>query len=49
VETICRKLGFDFHQVVTNRSLDIALYDFLRSRSRRGKRMNRRTQPVSRP
>jgi len=49
VETICRKYGFDFHQVVTNRSLDIALFDFLRSRSRRGKRINRRTQPVSRP
>jgi uncharacterized protein (DUF58 family) len=44
VETICRKLGFTFHQVVTNQSLDIALFDFLRSRSRRGKRVNRRTQ-----
>jgi uncharacterized protein (DUF58 family) len=44
VETICRKFGFSFHQVVTNQSLDIALFDFLRSRSRRGKRVNRRTQ-----
>jgi uncharacterized protein (DUF58 family) len=44
VENICRKLGFTFHRVVTNQSLDIALFDFLRSRSRRGKRVNRRTQ-----
>jgi len=47
VENICRKLGFTFHQVVTNQSLDIALFDFLRSRSRRGKRVNRRTQQFS--
>ena len=44
VEVICRKLGFAFHRVVTNQSLDIALFDFLRSRNRRGKRVNRRTQ-----
>ena len=44
VETICRKLGFAFHQVVTNQSLDIALFDFLKSRSRRGKRVSRRNQ-----
>jgi uncharacterized protein (DUF58 family) len=44
VETICRKLGFAFHRVVTNQPLDVALFDFLKSRSRRGKRINRRTQ-----
>jgi len=44
VETICRKFGFSFHRVQTNQSLDIALFDFLRSRSSRGKRVNRRNQ-----
>jgi uncharacterized protein (DUF58 family) len=44
VEIICRKLGFAFHRVVTNQSLDIALFDFLRSRSRRGKSVKRRNQ-----
>jgi uncharacterized protein (DUF58 family) len=47
VESICRKLGFAFHRVVTNQSLDIALFDFLRSRSNRGKRVNRRNQQFS--
>jgi len=47
VESVCRKFGFAFHRVVTDQSLDIALYDFLRSRSRRGKRVNRRNQTFS--
>lgn len=47
VESICRKLGLAFHRVVTNQSLHIVLFDFLRSRSRRGKRINRRTQQFS--
>jgi uncharacterized protein (DUF58 family) len=47
VETICRKLGFAFHQIVTSQPLDIALFDFLRSRNRRGKKINRRTQSMS--
>ncbi len=47
VEAICRKLGFAFHRVVTNQPLDLALLDFLRSRSRRGKRVNRRNQQFS--
>ena len=49
VETICRKLGFAFHRVVTNQPLELALFDFLKSRSSRGKRVNRRTQQFSRP
>lgn len=44
VEAICRKLGFAFHRVVTNEPMDIALFNFLQSRNRRGKRVNRRTQ-----
>jgi len=47
METICRKLGFAFHQVITSQPLDLALFDFLRNRSRRGKRINRRTQQFS--
>jgi uncharacterized protein (DUF58 family) len=38
VEAIC------FHRVVTNQPLDLALHDFVSSRNRRGKRVNRRTQ-----
>jgi uncharacterized protein (DUF58 family) len=47
VESICSKLGFAFHRVVTNQPMDLALLDFLRSRNRRGKRINRRTQQFS--
>jgi uncharacterized protein (DUF58 family) len=49
VESICRKLGFAFHRVVTNQPMDLALLDFLRSRSRRGKLIRRRTQSASPP
>src|SRR5471032_1108169 len=44
VEAICRKLGFAFHRVVTNEPMDIALFNFLQSRNRRGKLIRRRTQ-----
>jgi uncharacterized protein (DUF58 family) len=44
VETVCRKLGFAFHRVVTNQPLELALFDFLKSRRRRGKVIRRRTQ-----
>lgn len=47
VESICRKLGFAFYRVVTNEPMDLALLDFLRSRNRRGKRINRRPQQFS--
>jgi len=47
VENICRKLGFAFHRVATDQPLDRALLDFLRSRNRRGRRINRRTQKFS--
>ena len=49
VEGICRKLGFAFHRVVTNAPMDIALFNFLQSRNRRGKLIRRRTQSVSSP
>src|SRR5580658_5415177 len=44
VEAICRKLGAAFHRVVTDRPMDLALQDFLRSRARRGKMIRRRQQ-----
>ena len=42
VVAICRKLGAAFHRIVTNRPMDLALLDFLRSRDRRGKMIRRR-------
>ena len=47
VEGICRKLGSAFHRVVTNQPMDIALFNFLQSRNRRGKLIRRRTQSTS--
>jgi len=47
VETICRKLGFAFHRVVTHEPMDISLFNFLQSRKRRGKMVRRRTQTRS--
>ena len=46
VEDVCRKLGFTFFRVVTNQPLELALFDFLKSRQRRGKIIRRRNQPV---
>jgi len=47
VEAVCRKLGFAFHRVLTDRPLDLTLHDFLRSRVRRGRMIRRRQQRVS--
>lgn len=41
VEELCRNLGFAFHRFVTDRPIELALLDFLRSRRRRGKLMRR--------
>lgn len=46
VENVCRKLGFTFLRVVTNQPLELALFDFLKSRQRRGKIVRRRNQSV---
>jgi len=48
VEKICRRLGISFHRVVTSRPLELGLFDFLRSRAHRGKRVSRRNQVVKR-
>jgi uncharacterized protein (DUF58 family) len=44
VEKICRRLGISFHRLTTDKSLELCLSDFLRSRSRRGKLVRRRGQ-----
>jgi uncharacterized protein (DUF58 family) len=44
VENICRRLGISFHRVTTNRPLELALSDFLRSRGSKGKMVRRRGQ-----
>ncbi|HUD45243.1 MAG TPA: DUF58 domain-containing protein [Candidatus Baltobacteraceae bacterium] len=45
IEGLCRKLGCAFFRVLTTRPLDLALLDFLRSRTRRNRRIRRRSQP----
>jgi len=47
IENICRKLGFAFHRVVTNQPMDLALFNFLQSRNRRGKLIRRHVQSAS--
>jgi uncharacterized protein (DUF58 family) len=49
VQGICHKLGFGFHRLVTNQPLELALRDFLRLRSRRGKRIRRRNPSTPAP
>ena len=46
VESVCAKLGFSFHRVVTNEPLELALFHFLKSRGDRRKAVRRRTQSV---
>ena len=41
-ETVCQRLGAEFHRVVTNRPLELALTDFLRGRARRNQLIRRR-------
>jgi len=44
-KTICQKLGVAYHQLTTDRPLELALFDFLRSRMQRG-RVGRRLGAV---
>jgi uncharacterized protein (DUF58 family) len=41
VENICRRLGIASYRVVTGQPMELALIDFLRSRSRRDRRLHR--------
>lgn len=49
VEGVCRKLGFAFYRVATDRPMDLALMDFLRARNRRGRLVRRRAQRATSP
>lgn len=41
VQLVCRKLDIAFHRVVSDSPLELALFDFLRSRMQRGKTVRR--------
>jgi hypothetical protein len=41
IESACRKLGAAYHRLTTSRPLELALFDFLRSRMQRGKSVRR--------
>ncbi|HTD64945.1 MAG TPA: DUF58 domain-containing protein, partial [Candidatus Limnocylindria bacterium] len=41
IESVCRKLGAAYHRLTTDRSLELALFDFLRGRMQRGKFVRR--------
>lgn len=41
IELACRDLGIDFCQMTTDRPLELALFDFLHARQRRGKQIAR--------
>jgi len=44
VEAICQKLGMSYHRFATDRPLELALFDFMRSRSQRRKHIRRSHQ-----
>jgi uncharacterized protein (DUF58 family) len=48
-EGACRKFGSAFYRITTDQPMDLALRDFLRARSRRGRMVRRRTQHASPP
>jgi uncharacterized protein (DUF58 family) len=48
-EGICRKYGSAFYRIMTDHPMELALRDFLRARSRRGRMVRRRTQHASPP
>src|SRR5215218_1570744 len=41
IESACRKLGAAYHRLTTDQPLELALFDFLRSRMQRGKLIRR--------
>ena len=45
---MCNALGIDFTQLSTERPLELALFDFLRARSRRGRPTGRRAAAARR-
>ncbi|MEO6035052.1 MAG: DUF58 domain-containing protein [Verrucomicrobiota bacterium] len=47
VETVCRTLGVALHRLITDRPMELALSDFLRTRRRRGKLIRRPIHAVA--
>jgi uncharacterized protein (DUF58 family) len=47
--TICQKLGVGFYRLGTDQPLELALFDFLRARMQRGKKIKRTGAVRSRP
>ena len=47
-QAICEKLGAGYHRCATDRPLEVALFDFLRSHSQRGRRVKRVSASVMR-
>jgi uncharacterized protein (DUF58 family) len=41
LQAICRKLGISYHRLVTNQPLELALFEFLQQRMRRGRLFRR--------
>lgn len=41
LRSVCQKLGISFHRLATDRALELALFDFLRERMQRSRRINR--------
>jgi uncharacterized protein (DUF58 family) len=49
VQSTCQKLGIGYHRFATDRPLELALFDFLRARAARGKRVKKLSiQPAAR-
>lgn len=46
VQTACRRFGISLHRAMTDRPLELALFDFIRTRGNGSKRVNRRNQRV---
>ena len=49
VQTACGNLGIDFYQLLTSEPLELALFDFLQARLRRGRTIQRRGAVTGRP
>lgn len=47
VELACRKSGIGYHRLLTDRQLEMTLFDFLRERMRRGKIVRRNTSKTA--
>jgi hypothetical protein len=41
VAAVCRKLGIGYHRLTTAQPLELALFEFLQSRMRRGRQVRR--------